>query len=144
MPFLINFFWGGFPYSNRLQKKGTLILTFLLENLETIKPTKRSKDPLLVCGGQRLSFLGSRYSSCELEAEREVSPVVQVDHGILMRFGQQKVMTVCGSIGGTTRALKFPGDPPSFAWSLGTCGMLTVAMAQVASFLGYLWPASYR
>ena len=31
---LLPFFWGGFPYKNRLQKKvGTLILTSLLQDL---------------------------------------------------------------------------------------------------------------
>ena len=31
------FFGGGFPYQNRLQKKGTLIVSFLLEDLVNVE-----------------------------------------------------------------------------------------------------------
>ena len=36
MPFYPLFFGGGFPYKNRLQKKGTLILASLLEDLDVL------------------------------------------------------------------------------------------------------------
>ena len=71
---LPTFFWGGFPNSNRLQKKvGTLILTSLLEDLG-------DQSFLLIIGGRNhLEGILSREGSTTMANRFFVNATVAID-----------------------------------------------------------------